>query len=218
MPNPRSRSDAGRRCLSSWAPVLLAVLSGCGGAPPEKAAGPAASPAQPAPVKITHFYASPGVVTEGEEVILCYGVENADAVALEPALEELRPSRNRCISFVPPKTGVYRLTARGPSGAETSELELKVLPAPPPDAAQDQHEQSLIPLFLANRNEIAAGEPVTICYSFEGAESVTLDPPVVDVEPVSRCFATRLDETTTFTLAATGSGRREERQLTVTVK
>ena len=198
--------------------AVLALLSGCGGAPPEKAADPAAAPAEPAAVKITHFYASPGAVTEGEEVILCYGVENADAVLLEPSREELRPSRNRCISFVPPKTGVYRLTARGPAGAETSELELKVLPAPPPDPAQNQHEQSLIPLFLANRNEIAAGEPVTVCYSFDGAESVTLDPPVIEAEPVSRCFATRLDETTTFTLTATGEGRREQRQLTVTVK
>ncbi len=212
-------------CFETWSALSLrrtaavlisAVLLGaCGQAPsPETAPSAKQAESKPEPPKITQFYVSPGVVAKGEEVTMCYGVENAESVRLDPPIREIRPARNRCFAFAPRKTGIYKLIATGPGGSATEELAIKVEPAPR-TAGQ---ETSLITMFLASSTKVTKGTPVTLCYSLEGVESAAIDPPVRELDSFSSCFAVRLDKTTTFTLKVSGQGRRESKSLTITVE
>jgi len=50
--------------------------------------------------EILAFYASPASIGSGEKDQLYYGVSNAVAVRLDPAVESLRPSFTRCLKCV----------------------------------------------------------------------------------------------------------------------
>jgi len=197
--------------------LFLPGLTGCGSETPEpQVERPKPVPevkVKPGPAKVTHFYPADETAQAGEEVTVCYGVENAGTVLLEPGGEELRPSRNRCISVAPRKTQVYKLTARGADSEDTAELTIKV-----EEAAPRAPERMLITTFVASDQTVSKGAPVTLCYGLDGAESVKIDPPVAELEPVSRCFSLRVTETTTFRLTATGGGRTDEHDLVVTVR
>jgi len=195
--------------------IILFLIEGCGSSPQR---GRRVAEEQPAPAsrrpKILQFYASPGIVTRGEEVTLCYGVENAERLQLTPAVAQLRPSRNRCISFIPEKSAIYTLVAYG-AGGEKAEAQLAIQvqeragPAPP----------SPITIFMASSTEIDRGERVTLCYGLSEAASVKLEPPLAPVDTGSRCFSVSLDRTTTFRLKATDAqGREFERELTIRVR
>ena len=61
------------------------VLTGCPN--PEKQADPAARSAEGP--RITQFYTTLAQVARGEKALVCYGVENATTVWLEPPRQEL---------------------------------------------------------------------------------------------------------------------------------
>ena len=194
--------------------VVVLLLAGCGGETPPKA--PVSKPPKE-PVKITHFYASRGPLTRGEETMICYGVENADKVVIHPKVKELQPGFNRCFSFAPAKTTIYTLTATGAGGEATEKLAVQVLP--PRKKQAKPAKLPLITTFLADHSTIAKGEKATLCYALENATSVTVDPPVVDLEPFGRCFTVVPEKTTTYRLSATGKqGKKEQRELTITVR
>ena len=67
-------------------------------------------------LKILQFYASPGELKKGKQAILCYGVENARAVRIDPPVEQLEPVRNRCFWVAPQRTTTYSLEAEGAGG------------------------------------------------------------------------------------------------------
>ena len=71
-------------------------------------------------VKILQFYAASEEIRRGDRVIVCYGVENARAVRLDPAIEEVEPSPNRCFNAFPKRTTTFKLTATGKNGNEVS--------------------------------------------------------------------------------------------------
>jgi len=80
-------------------------------------------------LKIETFYASPPVIRAGQTTLLCYGVQNAEAVSLSPPVETIHPSLSRCIEIRPQMTTEYRLTARSKSGRRVEALTtIRVLP------------------------------------------------------------------------------------------
>lgn len=170
------------------------------------------------PPKILQFYAVPGWCQAGEDVTICYGVENAERVAIAPQLRQLTPSRNRCFSVSPQKSAVYKLTATGAGGQASAQLAIHVEapakpPSPPPPTAP------ILELLAASANEVAPGQPVTLCYIATNAASVRVDPPVRELPANSTCFTATLSDTTTFTVTAMDSENREEsRQVTVRVR
>jgi len=167
------------------------------------------------PPKILHFYAFPAECRPGERVMICYGVENADRVAIEPKVRELLPSFNRCFPVTPAKPTVYTLTAAGPGGQATAMLTITVQRAP--DSALER--PSLLELLSASNEEIAKGQQVTLCYVVGSAVAVHLDPPVRELPPHSFCFTLAPAETTTFTVTAVDEkNRRQSRQVTVRVR
>jgi hypothetical protein len=62
------------------------------------------------------FYANPGAIHPGEKAQLCYNVNNADSVRIEPPVKNVWPSLGRCVEVMPRKTTVYKLIAEDASG------------------------------------------------------------------------------------------------------
>jgi hypothetical protein len=161
-------------------------------------------------VKILQFYANRGEVIEGEHAIVCYGVANAKAVRIEPAVEQLKPAHNRCISVTPGKTTTYTLHADGNDGsADTVSFTVKVLPAPPN-----------IKMAAVSDKEIPRGESVTVCAAIEHATSAR-------VEPINRslpangepgCVKWYPVATMKYRIVAKGIGGEDEIPFTVAVK
>ena len=108
-----------------------AVLAACSS--PEKGAValavvPAATPAPPSEAaRITQLYTTSSQVGRGEKALVCYGVENAKAVWLEPPRRELSVAQARCVDVSPKADTTYKLTAQGADGKTVMrELKLKV--------------------------------------------------------------------------------------------
>lgn len=161
-------------------------------------------------VRILQFYASTGEVTKGQHAIVCYGVENARAVRIEPPIQELKPARNRCFSVFPERATTFKLVADGVDGKEVSEsFTVKVNPAPP----------SIVFVAISSK-EIKRGQPWTMCYGVANATAVRLEPAIQPLEVGERqCIRTFPMRTATYTLIASGAGGREDREkFTVTVK
>lgn len=78
-------------------------------------------------VRILDFYAAQGKLSKGAGTNLCYGVQNAREVRLDPPVEQIGPSLSRCIAVAPERTTTYRLTATGKDGrAVSAEFTLQV--------------------------------------------------------------------------------------------
>lgn len=78
-------------------------------------------------VKILQFYAAPNVLSPGERSSLCYSVYLAKSVRLDPPVEEIEPSLNRCLPVTPKRDTRYTLTAVGEDGkTATASIEVKV--------------------------------------------------------------------------------------------
>lgn len=72
-------------------------------------------------VKILQFYARDGSIVTGQTTVLCYGVLNAKAVTIEPAVEGAGVALNRCIEVKPRSSTRYTLTAEGNDGRSVSQ-------------------------------------------------------------------------------------------------
>lgn len=76
---------------------------------------------------IRTLYVSPEVIHHGETAQLCYDVDNAKTVTLDPPAGEVWPSHTRCLDLSPKKTTTYTLTITDASGKSASQsVELKV--------------------------------------------------------------------------------------------
>lgn len=187
---------------SKYAVALCLLLAACGG--PGKQAEKKAAPAA---AKITSFYASPPSIYKGEETLLCYGVEDAKWVKLDPPVEKLTPSFTRCFSVKPEKTTHYTLSVEGASQG----VDVTVGPPAPKPV-------EMIRLFVADKPEVAAGERVTLCYGLVKAKSAELNGKSVPVSE-RRCFQEQVTASTTFRLVVTGEdGKQQEADLSVKVK
>jgi len=67
-------------------------------------------------LKILSFYFEPAVVKRGERGLVCFGVSNAKTVTIEPHIDDLTPTLNRCLEIHPKRTTEYKLTATDAAG------------------------------------------------------------------------------------------------------
>jgi hypothetical protein len=80
-------------------------------------------------LKILNFYASPGTIRRGERSTICYGVNAAERVRMDPAVEEIHPAVSHCLQVAPVHDTVYKLTAEDRGGhTVTQDLTIKVTP------------------------------------------------------------------------------------------
>ena len=67
------------------------------------------------------------LLKRGQTAHLCYGVENATTVKLDPPVEAIKPTVHHCVDISPKQTTTYTITADDGKGHTKSEsLELKV--------------------------------------------------------------------------------------------
>jgi hypothetical protein len=77
--------------------------------------------------EILNFYAMPGRIHRGDQAQLCYGVSNAKTIRIDPPVEGVWPSLDRCMSISPKKDTTYTLTAQDAAGnSKTASLTLEV--------------------------------------------------------------------------------------------
>ncbi len=76
---------------------------------------------KPAPPEFKMLAVSDKQIPRGEVVTVCYGVERATGVRMEPGGWKLPPGMKNCIRFYPPKTTEYTLIASGTAGVERKE-------------------------------------------------------------------------------------------------
>jgi hypothetical protein len=154
-------------------------------------------------VKIVQFYARAAEIVDGERNLICYGVRNARALRLEPAVENVAPSLVRCFWVEPRQDTTYRLVAQGFDGKQDeAAFEVKVRPAPP-----------VFRLMAVSDKAIPRGEVVTVCYGVEHATAVRLDPIGWKLPPVAKnCIRFYPKQTLDYTLVASGAAGLEERE------
>jgi len=77
--------------------------------------------------EILHFYAQPLLLRRGEKATLCYGASNAAKVKLDPPVERVWPSANRCFEISPRRNTTFILTIENAAGeTKTASFEMKV--------------------------------------------------------------------------------------------
>ncbi len=72
-------------------------------------------------LRITNFYASPGVIRPGVPANLCYGVNGATKVRIEPPVGEVWPSLQHCLQVSPSQNTEYKLFAEDDAGHTATE-------------------------------------------------------------------------------------------------
>lgn len=145
------------------------------------------------------FYAVPPKIPKGEVAQLCYGVENAASVALQPPVEQLKPSINRCFEIRPAQRTEYELTATGADGRTDTQRVTVDLVGPRVRILEVQ----------VSALEVDPGEPVSICWKAENARSVEVLP-----EGLKRwkpnCVTDHPRETRVYKVVARGDGGLED--------
>jgi hypothetical protein len=163
-------------------------------------------------LKVLHFYASPAVLGEGDRAVLCYGVRGAASVKIEPGVEAVSPSLNRCVGIDPEETTNYTLTAADGQG-NTASASFVMQVTPDPD------KQPKVVYFTPGR-KLKEGERTlyTLCFETRNAAEVRIEPRVFPPGPLLRgCFHVAPENTTTYKLTVTDAkGRQAERAVTLT--
>src|ERR1017187_1856537 len=192
--------------------TAAAVLAACS-SPEKRAPAPAVVPAAPPEgAKITQFYSTLAQVGRGETALVCYGVENATAVWLEPPRHELSAAQARCGEVSPTADNTYKLTVQGADGKTvTRELKVKV---------KLGAARARLVNVMVSALEVKAGELVSLCYTVENARAVTVDPIGFRAGSAGKgCAKDQPAKSTTYTVSAVGAGgEKDEERVTVQVK
>jgi hypothetical protein len=80
-------------------------------------------------LKILDFYASPPSVRLGQPATICYGVNAAESVRLDPPVEQLHPAVSHCFQVAPRRDTEYKLIVADRAGHTlTQSLAVHVTP------------------------------------------------------------------------------------------
>jgi hypothetical protein len=197
--------------LAAAGAVLTLALTGCSS--PEKRAVVPAAPSAAAPpegARITQFYTTLAQVPRGEKALLCYGVENATAVWLEPPRQSLSAALARCVEISPTVDTTYKLTAEAADGkAVTQELKVAAGGA-----------RTRIVNVTVSALAVKAGDLVSVCYTVVNARAVTIDPIGFRGGSAGKgCATDQPRKSRTYTISAVGAGGEKDREkVTVQVK
>jgi hypothetical protein len=199
------------RGLPGWlltAAWILSVLLPAGCSRTERPAAKTVKTAEA--VRITQFYVNTPAVARGERALLCYGVENARTVRLEPPPQELSAALARCIEVTPAATTTYTLTAEGVDGKIATRM--LTVPVGSPLAK--------IVNVTVSSLAVKPGELVNICYTVENVKSVTIEPlHFAGGAKTKGCVSDQPQKSTTYVISATGAGGdKDQERVTVNVK
>ncbi|MBM3796849.1 MAG: hypothetical protein FJW31_22995 [Acidobacteria bacterium] len=199
---------------------MLLTAAACSNAPAPKSES--AAPPPPPAAGITQFYASPATVSKGGRSLLCYGVEAAASVRLDPPVEQITPSLARCIELRPTATTTYTLYAKNRAGAEVSRAVTVTVDPKLRKAAAAAPSTGLILFFTAVQTRVPKGATATLCYGVNGASSVTINPAVSAAALAlseRMCLQTKPQASATYTLTAkSAAGETSTERVKITVE
>lgn len=188
--------------------LCAALLAGCSGG--EKTAPVSEAPAAPA-VKITQFYANPPSIPKGEKALLCYGVEGAASVRIEPPVEQLSPALTRCFEVAPKEGTTYKLIAQGRAGGQAEKtITVDVGSARP----------VLFDLSM-NAPRVKPGDLVSFCFQSKNATAVRGTPGKFQHggNVAKDCLVDQPSKTTTYEVVVSNAqGLSDRASMTVEVK
>jgi hypothetical protein len=157
-------------------------------------------------VKIVQFYAADPMIPKGTKGNLCYGVENAVKLEIDPPVDGVYPAMSRCVEIAPAnRKTTYTLTAYGADGGRETKSVNVTAGAPPP---------KLFDLWV-NAIDVHPGEAVKVCFKVENVQKVKVSPGTLD--PATNCVSDNPSKTTTYKITALG-GDNQVDSGTVTVK
>ena len=187
------------------------AMGACSGGPPkETATERKAAPSGPA-VKITQFYANPPSIPRGEKALLCYGVESAAFVRIEPPVEKLSPALARCFEVRPKEATTYKLIAEGRTGG-TAEQSLTVDVGGARPVLFD---------LSVNAPSVKPGQLVSFCFQSKNATAVKGSPGKFQHggKAAKDCLVHQPQQTTTYEIVASNAqGLTDRASMTVEVK
>lgn len=160
-------------------------------------------------VRILQFYANTGELVAGDPAIVCYGVDQAREVRIDPPVDQLKPAQNRCFEVRPRRTTTYTLAADGFDGTRmTASFTIRVKPPPP----------SI--LFVALSDQfVKRGNPFTLCYGVRNASRTRLEPVGWTLPSIEKhCIRWFPVRTLNYTLTASGAGGRDRERFTIPVQ
>ncbi len=167
-------------------------------------------------VKILNFYARESDVTEGTSTVLCYAVENAKTVSMDPPSDDgVWPSRNRCVEVRPRHETVYKLQAEGNDGRTVTQA-LNV------GVRTDAEQLPKISFFSVEScsRDYANKAIFKLGFAAGNVGEVSIDPPVFQTlhgSPAGEFYVTP-DKNTTYTLTVTGKhGHAVKQQVSVDI-
>jgi hypothetical protein len=148
-------------------------------------------------VKITQFYPRVWSMPHTDHNTICYGVENAKNVRLEPPIANVWPTVNRCFWAEARQDTTYKLIAEGFDGTSTSEsFSIHVTPTPPS-----------ITFMAVSHKEIQKGDAVTVCYGVANTKTVKLQPINWPLPAIAKnCVRFYPPASLNYKLIATGAG------------
>lgn len=183
-----------------------------------------------ASAQIHFFYAGQAAVPPGEPAQVCYGVENATRLYLEPALAEVRPLSSKCVWVNAKETTDLTLVAVGEDGKEVRATATVTVKAGAPSSTRTDASApaattataapaGIIETFVATATKVPAGGVSTICYVVSKPAFLTLEPPQGDLgSELKKCVIVKPTATTTYTLTAKADGKTENAKVTVSVE
>ena len=160
-------------------------------------------------VRITQFYAAKPAIPRGEDVLLCYGVENATSVRIVPPVEQIQPALTRCFTVSPVETTTFTLVAADRSAKTTSQSITVTVTGPRP------HFNDL----AISSKEVAPGQLVSFCFKASNAAAVRGSPGHFQHggSPSSDCLLDNPRKTTAYRLMIEGAGGQTD-EATITVR
>ena len=162
-------------------------------------------------LKITQFYSDPAVIRGTGKANLCYGVQGATTLTLDPPVEDIWPSMVRCFVVNPKVTTTYTLSAEDGRGAKVTQKTM--IQVGPPTA-------KIVEVSI-NALTIEAGKSFAFCVRAINASSWKLSAGQWRTPPDSRggCAVDFPKQTTTYMITAIGAmGETDSERVTATVQ
>jgi serine/threonine-protein kinase len=144
--------------------------------------------------------ADPATVVKGQSVTLNWSSQNATDLDLEPGVGKVKAAGSQVVT--PQESTTYTLTAAGPGGTQSPTAHISVTnPSPGPNTPVRPVKASL----TSEPARVEKGQSVKLIWDSQNATDLDIEPEVGKV-PATGSRTVTPQESTTYTLIATGPG------------
>lgn len=164
--------------------------------------------------RIASFSINPTTIPANGQAQLCYEVEHAQRILIEPDVGERKGATKECVNVTPSQTLTYTLTAFAANGKTTTQQATLIVEPPP---TPPQVRQADIAYFAVEHHDGPGGDPqLSLCYEVHDANHAEIDNEIGEAKLNRReCRPINPQQTTTYTISATGAdGTTKTRQAT----